>query len=70
MDLNGEPLTLIRAFGRNFAKLLSVLTFFVGFAMAGFTDRKQALHDRLAEAVLIDEDTLAQQQGRPQKIWT
>jgi class 3 adenylate cyclase/uncharacterized RDD family membrane protein YckC len=70
VGLDGQPLSLLRSLGRNAGKLLSALTIFIGFMMAGWTERKQALHDRLSEALLVDEDTLAEQQGRPTKMWT
>ncbi len=47
-DLNGNRISFERATGRYFAKFLSVLFFGFGFLMAGFTERKQGLHDLLA----------------------
>lgn len=47
-DLGGRPLSWGRSFGRNAAKLLSVLVFLLGFVPAAFTARRQALHDLLA----------------------
>ena len=47
-DLNGRPLTFARASMRYFAKMISGLTFLVGYFLAGFTDKKQALHDILS----------------------
>ena len=52
-DLAGTRLTFGRATGRYFAKWLSVLTLFVGYLMAGFTRRKQALHDLVAGTVIV-----------------
>jgi uncharacterized RDD family membrane protein YckC len=48
VDLAGSRISFARASGRFFAKILSSMTFLVGFLMAGFTARKQALHDMLA----------------------
>jgi uncharacterized RDD family membrane protein YckC len=42
-DLEGNRLTFGRALGRNLAKIISVLTLFIGFVIAAFTERKQAL---------------------------
>ncbi len=39
---------IARATGRYFAKWLSGLTLFIGYIIAGFTERKQALHDMVA----------------------
>ena len=47
-DLQGKRLSFIRASGRYFGKIISWLLFGIGFAMAGFTEKKQALHDMLA----------------------
>jgi uncharacterized RDD family membrane protein YckC len=29
------------------------VTFFVGYLMAGFTEKKQALHDKIAKTVVV-----------------
>lgn len=47
-DLQGRRLSFGRALARNMAALLSYLTLYIGFIMAGFTERKQALHDKIA----------------------
>jgi hypothetical protein len=44
-DSHGRRLSIGRAFCRNASKLVSVATLFIGFMMAGWTERKQALHD-------------------------
>ncbi len=48
VDLSGNRISFARASGRFFAKILSSMTFLIGFVMAGFTAKKQALHDMLA----------------------
>jgi uncharacterized RDD family membrane protein YckC len=52
-DLNGRPLTFVRAAMRNCAKIISSLTFMVGYILAGFTKKKQALHDILAGCLVM-----------------
>ncbi len=47
-DLSGSRISFARATGRYFAKWLSGLTLFIGYIIAGFTERKQALHDMVA----------------------
>lgn len=47
-DLEGRRISFARATGRHFAKLLSGMTLLIGYIMAGFTERKQALHDMIA----------------------
>jgi uncharacterized RDD family membrane protein YckC len=47
-DLYGNRIDFARATGRHFAKIICVLTVFIGFIMVGFTKRKQGLHDIIA----------------------
>ena len=47
-DLSGNRISFARATGRYFAKWLSGLTLFIGYIIAGFTERKQTLHDMVA----------------------
>jgi hypothetical protein len=47
VDEHGARLTIPRAAGRNLLKILSALISFIGFAMAGWTLNKQALHDKI-----------------------
>lgn len=54
-DLAGERLTFSNALGRWFAAALSYLTLYVGFVMAAFTQRKQALHDMVAKTLVVDK---------------
>jgi uncharacterized RDD family membrane protein YckC len=51
-DDQHQTMTFARATGRHFAKYLSGLVFCIGFIMAAFTDRKQALHDMVAGTVV------------------
>ena len=52
-DQYGERLTFGRATGRHFGKLLSSAFLAIGYFMAGFTKRKQALHDILAGTLVV-----------------
>lgn len=51
-SLDGRRISFGRALWRNVASFFSYLTLYVGFFMAGFTERKQALHDKLAGTVV------------------
>lgn len=53
-DMQGRPITFSRATGRHFAKILSALILLGGFIMAGFTERKQGLHDLLAGCLVVN----------------
>lgn len=52
-DLEGNRISFARATGRFFAKLLSGAILLIGYIMAGFTARKQALHDMVAGCLVI-----------------
>lgn len=54
VDQNGGRLTSVHALGRWFAASLSYLTLYIGFLMAAFTERKQALHDMVAGTLVVD----------------
>ncbi len=52
-DLRGQRLGLGRATGRFFAKFLSGIPLYLGFVLAAFTERKQALHDLVAGTLVV-----------------
>ena len=54
-DLEGKRVSFARATGRYFGKILSGMIMYIGYIMAGFTERKQALHDMLASCLVIKE---------------
>jgi uncharacterized RDD family membrane protein YckC len=54
-DLVGNRIDFGRATGRYFAKILSALTLGIGFLMAAFTKRKQALHDMVAGTLVVNQ---------------
>ena len=47
-DLGGQRISFGRASGRFFGKIISNLTLLIGYILAGFTEKKQALHDMIA----------------------
>ncbi len=54
-DLEGRRISAGRAFGRLFAALLNSLTLTIGWMMAGWTERKQGLHDLVAGTLVLDK---------------
>ena len=52
-DLNGNRVSFAKATGRYFGKYLSAMILLIGFLMAAFTKKKQALHDVLAETLVV-----------------
>jgi uncharacterized RDD family membrane protein YckC/Tfp pilus assembly major pilin PilA len=63
-DYQGHRISFGRATGRFFGKLVSSLTLLIGYVMAGFTARRQALHDMMAGTLVVrrnlDSSTIAQ----------
>ena len=53
VDLNGNRVSFWRASARYFGKIISRMTFMVGFLMILFTRKKQALHDKIAATLVI-----------------
>lgn len=54
-DTDGNRISFLRATGRNAGKILSSLIFGIGYLLAAFTKRKQALHDMPANCLVIRE---------------
>jgi uncharacterized RDD family membrane protein YckC len=52
-DIQGDRITFARASGRYFAKYLSYVTIYIGFIISAFTARKQALHDLIADTLVV-----------------
>jgi uncharacterized RDD family membrane protein YckC len=52
-DIHGRRISVLRSLSRYLAKFLSSLIFGIGFLMAGWTRRKQALHDLLADTLVM-----------------
>lgn len=52
-DEYGERVTFARATGRYLAKFVSAIIFMIGYIMAAFTERKQALHDKIAHTLVV-----------------
>ncbi|TXI51539.1 MAG: RDD family protein [Lysobacter sp.] len=52
---DGSRISFARGFGRYFAYMLSTLTIGIGLIMAGFTERKRALHDMICDTLVVDK---------------
>jgi uncharacterized RDD family membrane protein YckC len=53
-DLAGNRISFARATGRSFAKIITgSLLLGIGYIMAGFTERRQALHDMIASCLVL-----------------
>ena len=54
--LKGEHINYKKAFIRNICKIISALIIGIGFLMVLFTDKKQGLHDLIAETLVVEEN--------------
>ncbi len=52
-DLDGDRLSFVHALLRAFAKIVSSIPFGLGFLIAAFTARKQALHDLIVKTLVV-----------------
>ena len=52
---DGQRITFWRAFGRYFAYMLGGFTLGIGYVIAAFTDRKQAMHDMICDTLVVDK---------------
>jgi len=54
-DMEGSPVGFGKATGRHFGKIISTVVLFIGYIMAGITEKKQALHDIVAGCLVINK---------------
>ncbi|MGH9782403.1 MAG: RDD family protein, partial [Candidatus Acidiferrales bacterium] len=53
-DMQYQPVSFARASGRFFAKFITgLIPLWIGYIMAGFTAKKQALHDMIASCLVL-----------------
>ena len=52
-DLNGERISFLTATLRYFGKIISSMIMLIGYLMAAFTAKKQALHDMIASTYVV-----------------
>lgn len=52
-NVEGKPIGFGKATGRHFGKIVSGIILYIGFVMAGFTEKKQALHDMMAGCLVV-----------------
>jgi uncharacterized RDD family membrane protein YckC len=54
-DDDGQRISFWRGVGRYFATIISSLILLIGYIMAGFTERKRALHDIICSTLVVDQ---------------
>ena len=55
--IHGEKMTFITSLRRNLCKIITNMTVVIGYVMAGFTVRKQALHDKMSDCLVVTKNT-------------
>jgi len=55
VQVNGQPLSFLRALARTIAYALSAAPFFLGFFWVGFTRSKRSLHDGITGTMVVRE---------------
>ena len=54
-DLSNNRITFGQATGRYFGKIISFLILFIGYFMMLWDERKQTLHDKMANTLVVQE---------------
>ncbi len=54
-DLQGNRISAAHAAGRNFAKIFSVLTLFIGYLYSFFNKQQQCMHDTIAGTLVVKD---------------
>ena len=66
-DDDGHRMSRARALGRWASHVLCYLTVYIGYVMAGFTERKRGLHDMVASTLVVDRWAFTAQPGRQRR---
>lgn len=52
-NMEGGRISFLNATGRYFGKIISGMIMYIGYIMAAFTEKKQALHDMMASTLVL-----------------
>lgn len=69
VDLNYNRISFGKATGRHFGKIISAVILDFGFMMAGFTDRKQGLHDMMSGCLVVKKGGIIPQNQYQYRTW-
>ena len=53
-DTNGQRISFWRSLGRNLGMVVSTIIFYIGYLMCLWTEKKQCLHDQMADCLVVD----------------
>ncbi|HIJ44521.1 MAG TPA: RDD family protein [Rhodospirillaceae bacterium] len=68
VDNQERRLTFLRATGREFAKLVSIVFNGLGYLIVAFSQRKRGLHDILAKTYVLKKAAVNDKQEKPQDM--
>ena len=54
-DMEGNKISFGRATGRFFGKIISGMILYIGYILAGLSEKKQALHDMIAGCLVLNK---------------
>jgi uncharacterized RDD family membrane protein YckC len=52
-DMDGNRISFSKAFVRSIGKIISNMIMYIGYIMAAFTDKRQGLHDMIANTLVL-----------------
>ncbi len=55
VSLDGQRISFMNAVGRNASRIISGMVCLIGYIMAAFTEKKQALHDMIASTLVVNK---------------
>jgi uncharacterized RDD family membrane protein YckC len=55
VNKNGQRITFSQALLRNLSKIISKMVLYIGYIMIIFDDRKQGLHDKIADTFVVKQ---------------
>ncbi len=56
-DMDGNRISFGKATGRFFGKIISGMILYIGYILAGLTEKKQALHDMMASCLVVKKES-------------
>ena len=62
-DTNGQRISFWRSLGRNVGMIVSTVILYIGYLMCLWAEKRQCLHDQMADCLVIDTDTQNNRSG-------
>ncbi|MFC1650539.1 RDD family protein [Candidatus Latescibacterota bacterium] len=68
-DIKGNRISLLRATGRHFARILSAFPLGIGYLCTAWTKKHQALHDMVVDTVVVKNNSISEDTVRNISMW-